>query len=235
MGRQEDKTEDPRRRLLLKALAAATFSLGISTQGWSEVFGKVPRPLPAGRSIYEVTGLLTVNSTVADQSTLIRAGDLLETGPDGHVIFVVGKDAFILREKSQLRLMGDGFVVETLRLATGALLSVFGKGQHHIQTPVATAGIRGTGVYVEASPELTYLCTCYGTTEIIVVDRPHETETVTATHHEPRYIAAHGDRRIRKAPFKSHTDFELMLIEALVDRVPPFALFDDGYGAVRRY
>ena len=33
----------------------------------------------------------------------------------------------------------------------------------------------------------------------------------------------------------NHTDEELLLIETLVGRVPPFALIDDGYGRSRRY
>jgi hypothetical protein len=42
-------------------------------------------------------------------------------------------------------------------------------------------------------------------------------------------------RRIVPAPFKNHDDVELMLIETLVGRVPPFSLFDEGYGSPRRY
>ena len=54
-----------------------------------------------------------------------------------------------------------------LRLLTGSLLSVFGeRGANQalsVNTSTATIGIRGTGIYMEAEPDLTYLCTCYGT------------------------------------------------------------------------
>ena len=41
--------------------------------------------------------------------------------------------------------------------------------------------------------------------------------------------------RILSAPLINHTDQELALIEALVGRTPPFALFDQGYGTQKRY
>jgi hypothetical protein len=37
------------------------------------------------------------------------------------------------------------------------------------------------------------------------------------------------------APFKNHDDLELMLIETLVGRTPPFSLFDESYDNPRRY
>lgn len=58
--------------------------------------------------------------------------------------------------------------------------------------------------------------------------------TVESRHHDAaKYVAAAG--RILPAPFINHTDDELMLIETLVGRTPPFALFDDSYGGPRRY
>ena len=50
---------------------------------------------------------------------------------------------------------------------TGKLLSVHARGSNvQMSTVVATIGIRGTGVYLEADPEQTYVCTCYGVTDI---------------------------------------------------------------------
>jgi len=52
-------------------------------------------------------------------------------------------------------------------------------------TATTTAGIRGTGIYVEASPERTYFCTCYGTVEI---EDQHRTEKrlVVSGYHAPK-------------------------------------------------
>jgi hypothetical protein len=152
---------------------------------------------------------------------------------------VVGPDAFILREQSRLELGGTVAVVSLARLATGALLSVFGRGTaKRVVTPTSTIGIRGTGLYVEARPDLSYVCNCYGEIEIAAAEDPNgSSERIASRHHDaPRYVLKPGtDRRIRPAPFINHTDLELTLIESLVGRTPPFGLFDEGYGGVRRY
>ena len=108
------------------------------------------------------------------------------------LIFVVGKDAFILRSNGQLTLSPNDIsepesnvksaLVNSLRLVTGKLLSVFGKSRHSISTPTATIGIRGTGVYVEADPEESYVCTCYGTTVISAINDQASVETISSQH-----------------------------------------------------
>ncbi len=82
------------------------------------------------------------------------------------------------------------------------------------------------------------MCTCYGETDIAAADDPTISETIVALYHDaPRYVLAkpHKGRRIVPAPFKNHDDLELMLIESLVGRTPPFSLFDESYGSPRRY
>lgn len=232
------RTEENRRRFLIKLLSLGLLGLGAGNV-WAGPLGKVPRPLPAGQSIYELKGSVTVNGLPANIKTVIKQNDTVQTGHDGHIVFVVGKDAFILRANSHLELSGeDNFVVIGMRLVTGALLSVFGRSRHHITTSTATIGIRGTGVYAESEPERSYVCTCYGTTEISALQDSASQETITAKHHDaPRYIHANAatGSYIEPAPFKNHTDLELTLIETLVDRTPPFALFDEDYGAPKRY
>lgn len=216
-----------RRDFLLKLLAAGLFT-GIPLAR----AGQVPKRMPPGKSIYRLQGALLVNDKTADTDTLIQPGDSLKTGPNSEAIFVVGHDAFTLRENSELQLSGGDTLVEGLRLVSGALLSVFGKSRHQIQTPTSTIGIRGTGVYVEAQPDLSYVCTCYGVTEILSGNGAKE--TVESRHHDaPKYVTNKGE--ILPAGFINHTDEELMLIETLVGRTPPFALFDDSYGGPKRY
>ena len=231
---REPKFPHPDKRLVLKALAAGLLGAGPLAAS-SQLLGRIPAPLPAGQSIYDLRGPVTVNNEPATMETLIHARDVVATGPSALVVFVVGRDAFLLRENSQLRLGGDNFLVDTLSLVTGALLSVFGKSQHRLIVPTATIGIRGTGLYAMAQPDLSYLCTCYGVVDIQATGGG-EAETIESTHHDaPRYIAEAGDQRIRPAPFIDHTDDELMLIETLVGRRPPFSLFDPGYGGRPRY
>jgi hypothetical protein len=227
-----DYTDENRRKFLLRALAAGLFAA--APVSYAEVLGKVPRPLPPGKSIYSLNGTLKVNDVVANEDTLISANDILVTGSNSQAIFAVGQDAFILRENSELRLSNDGALVKGVKLVSGALLSVFGKSRHQLETPTATIGIRGTGVYMEAAADVSYVCTCYGVTEIASLSGAENKETITSKHHnDPRYITSAGE--IQPAPFINHTDEELMLIETLVGRVTPFALFDDSYGGPKRY
>ena len=227
-----DDMDETRRIFLLRALAAGLFAA--SPLARADLLGNVPRELPAGKSIYSLQGGLRINGKLATTDTVIGGNDTLVTGSGSQAIFVVGKDAFILRENSELQLSGDNLLVDGLRLVTGALLSVFGKSRHHLKTPTATVGIRGTGLYVESQPDLTYVCTCYGITDIGAAADPGKTETIESKHHDaPRYVTSDG--RIYSAPMLNHTDEELMLIEALVGRTTPFALFDDSYGGPKRY
>jgi hypothetical protein len=151
---------------------------------------------------------------------------------------VVGADAFILREESRVEISGASGVIGIARLATGALLSVFGRGTpKRVITPTSTIGIRGTGLYVEARPDRSYVCNCYGEIEIAAADDPGVAERIVSNHHDaPRYVLKAGAaKRIQPAPFINHTDLELTLVESLVGRTPPFSLFDEGYGGARRY
>jgi len=128
-------------------------------------------------------------------------------------------------------------LISGLRLLTGKLLSVSRNAQMRVTTATSVIGIRGTGWYAESDPEQSYFCTCYGAAEIAASNDPGSRETVVATHHDrPLYILGKSaaGRSIRNAPFINHTDQELMLIEALVGREPPFVFPKGSYNAPRR-
>jgi hypothetical protein len=241
MTRQSEDIDPSRRELLLWALANGLFAAGGALSFGNAIaqpLGKVPGQLRPGRSFYEVSGPVTVNGKAATLATPVGINDTVETGKAAQAIFVVGLDAFILRDNSRMELKGSGVFISQLRLFTGALLSVFGKGARMVRGPTSTIGIRGTGLYMEAQPDLTYVCTCYGATDIATSDDPQISESIVSAHHDaPRYVLAKPDkgRRIVPAPFKNHTDLELTLIESLVGRNPPFSLFDESYGSPRRY
>ncbi len=237
-----EKLVAKRRAFLVRALAAGLFAAGGLSSGnrfaSAQVLGRVPKPLAKGQSIYDVTGPVMVNGKLVTRDASIGPNDTVATGKGARAIFVVGSDAFLLRADSRLEMKGNDAFVNQLRLITGALLSVFGKGPRYVNAPTSTIGIRGTGLYVEAEPDLTYVCTCYGETDIAAADDPAVTERIVSVYHDaPRYVLAKPEkgRRIVPAPFKNHDDLELMLIESLVSRTPPFPLFDESYGSPRRY
>jgi hypothetical protein len=235
-----DDVDDARRRFLERALQSGWLigGLGWMTAGQTAPFGEVPTPLPAGRSVFRVRGDVRVNGLPATLETLIGPDDRIETGDDGELVAAVGSDAFLIRRRSSVNL-GLSAAKQAFRLVTGAMLTVFGQRQKpiRIHTPTATIGIRGTGVYAAADGDRTYLCTCYGSTELQATLATDVREQITARHHDaPRYIlgAPEAGSWIIPAPFIDHEDVELRMLEALVGREVPFAITDDAYLRPRR-
>ncbi|MES2917564.1 MAG: hypothetical protein V4729_02985 [Pseudomonadota bacterium] len=236
-----DDPLESRRRFLRQLLATSGVAVtGSLLAPLVHAFGKVPRQLPPGQSIYDMRGKVLVDGKPASGSTRVRANSIVQTSSNSYVIFAVGQDAHILRENTRLQLDGVDDIADAMRLITGKVLSVFGKrsggSKLAIRTTTATIGIRGTGVYSESHPDSSYICTCYGHTEINSNTDPAVFENVVTTHHDsPRYIVANpeGGKLILPAPMKNHTDEELLLVEALVGRTPPFS-GAGGYDTPRR-
>ena len=220
--------EDPvKRRQILQLLVFG--AAGLMSPGSVQAFwGKKTKKLADDRSIFTLSGDVRVNGRVAQKSTRIRAGDTVRTGARSEIIFAVGGDSFILRGNSELEIGGSGFFIDSLRMLTGRLLSVFARrnaGQRlDMSASTATIGVRGTGVYLESQPDLTYLCTCYGQVALSASGDPDDSELITTTNHDsPRYIDSRPSRgsRIRPAPVIRHTNTELRLLENIVGRDVP--------------
>jgi hypothetical protein len=172
------------------------------------------------KGVYRANGDVRINGQHGRVGAEVPFGALVETGADGELVFVSGRDAMLVRRNSGLTLLKDG-----LRVVTGAVLSVFSSGRRRtVETTTAVIGIRGTGLYVEVEPTRTYACTCYGETVLEPRGDPAARETVRTRHHEqPRYIMASGSPQMMMvAPVQNHTDDELILLESLVGRRPPF-------------
>ena len=237
------EADDPRRRILIQMLAAGFFGTGsaASNLALAQILGSPPTKLPPGKSIYRISGDVTVNGQKANLDTRIAGGSTIQTSANSEVVYAVGESAYIARPNTQIVVetsTTESAVVTGLRLLTGKLLSVFpSRRPVQLQTKVASIGIRGTGVYLESDPEQTYFCTCYGVADVQALDDPSSKETVAASHHDkPLYIVANEPlgKKIRNAPFVNHTDQELMLIETLVGRQPPFVFPKADYSGPRR-
>ena len=239
-----DEADDPRRRVLIQALAAGAFSTALpaaNAQGFN-VFGSRPAKLPPNQSIYRISGEASVNDKPATLDTPVAPGDTVQTSKGSEIIFVVNSNSMILRGGSKVTIEAEkksatSIVISGLRLLTGALLSVSRNTPMRVRTPNATVGIRGTGFYMEVEPEQTYFCTCYGITEIASNSDPESAETIMAKQHDrPVYILSNEGKgkNIRNAPFINPTDQELALIETLVGREPAFVFSKEAYTAPRR-
>jgi hypothetical protein len=236
-----DEADDPRRRLLIKGLAAGLFAATVPDRealAW-DIFGTVPQKLPLGQSIYSLRGTVLINEKQATFKTVIKPNDTIVTKEDSEAIFVVGGHSMIMRENSHLKMEGQdsNFLIQGLRMLAGKLLTVSRSEGTLIKTSTATIGIRGTGYYIESDPERTYFCTCYGITDVESTQDPTSSERIVSKHHDNPYYILSGEpegKNVRPAPFINHTDQELKLIETLVGRVPPFVFAGTEYTAPRR-
>jgi hypothetical protein len=211
------------RRCLCGWMAAGVL---LPVAGWLAVPAAWAQQDPPAQGILSLGGTASINGRPARKFDLVRSGDVVATGPDSYAVFVAGGDAFLVRAATRVELGSSREIIDSLRLVTGKLLSVFagGKGRRTLQTATATIGIRGTGAYLEAEPERTYFCLCYGEADIIPVAQPAARTTIQTAHHDsPHYIIGDTQRPpIEESHIENHQDAELILLESLVGREPPF-------------
>ena len=208
------------RREALRLLASG--ALGAAGLG-----GYLSRALASGsvdgvQGVAQVDGSVTVNGKAAKQGTPVQAGDRVVTGKGAQVVIVVGKDAFLARDNTSLQFKGKGEALSGVVVQAGKVLSVFGRKPLVIEARDASIGIRGTGAYLEVDEARVYFCLCYGEA---VIDGPNmPSKVVQTTHHEsPLYLMGDGTTlRAEPGPFLNHKDDELIMLEALVGREPPF-------------
>ena len=232
--------DESRRQFLLYLLATGSLT-PLAAQSAS--LSRLPSRLPPGQSIYRLRGDVTINGIAASLNSPVKAGDIIETGARSFVIFAYEQDAFILRSNSEMtvrpgpeepqpkgkektrKTIASAMIPTAYSLKRGKALSVMASRRTRIATPTAVVGIRGTGVYLEADPEESYVCVCYGATDLSSPLNPGVSETVVSEHHdEPKYITGGSNPRILPAPFKNHDDQELLLIETLVGRTTPYVV-----------
>ena len=208
--------EDYQRRRLLAATLAAGGLMLLPVPGW------------AG-DIRELAGDVSINGRKVTKRSAVQPGDTVVTGAASRIAFVVGNDAYLLKENARLELEGGrgDRVARALRLLTGGLLAVFGKSQtpRSLYTNTVTAGIRGTGIYMEAESKRTYFCTCYGAVEFEVAGS-REKKLVMASHHKGGWInsTAENGTHFGGPVMVGHGDNDLVALESLVGRKPPFML-----------
>ena len=216
------------RRTRLKQLAA----LGLL--GPAGIAGLIQEALAKGdvptvSGINSLSGNVTVNGIQAKSGTVVKAGDKVSTSANSMAVVVIGKDGFLLRDSTSVTFQeskSKGGLVETVLLTTGKILAVFAQRLDKeliIKVPNATIGIRGTGCYLEVQESRTYFCLCYGQASVngIGLVQP---ELIKTIHHEtPVWLDDTGGiMKVEKAGFVNHNDLELIMLEKLNGREPPF-------------
>lgn len=211
-----------KRRSLIQALATAGVLGPAGICGLiSEALAEGNKPIAPG--MHKIVGTVTVNGQPAREGQLIRNGDTIVTGARSEAIYVIGQDAYMQREKSTINFAAEA-AAGVMRVITGKILSVFGKGDKKLVVPTATIGIRGTGCYIEAEENRVYFCLCYGEAEVSPAADPKHVERIKTKHHDhPIYINKDSSIPVMvDASVINHDDVELKLLENLVGRWPPF-------------
>lgn len=178
---------------------------------------------PGVQGLHKVKGEVRINGKRTWEGQPVLPGDKVTTGADGEAIYVIDRNAFLQRSNSVVQ-FGREATKEFFRVVTGRILSVFEPGEKRLVVPTAVIGIRGTACYIEAEPKKVYFCLCYGTAEIEPKAEPGRVERIETRHHDhPVYI--HHDKGMPSmvnAKVANHTDDELIMLEWLNRRRPPF-------------
>ena len=184
----------------------------------------------AGQGVRRVAGDVRIDGRPASVGQAVAPGATVVTGPGAEAIYVIGSDAFLQRGDSRV-VFGADAARDFMRVATGRILSVFGRGDKRLRTNTATIGVRGTACYIEdEGVARSYFCLCYGEAEVMPHAAPQQRELIRTRHHDhPIYIHADAGMPTSMVPAEviNHTDAELKLLEALVGRLPPFG--DEPY------
>jgi hypothetical protein len=219
--RELDRVRRERRRFIVRLAASGALGAG----GLSGFLGRAlaKGDLPTTPGIHQLTGTATVNGKPAAVGTPVGPADHVTTGRGSTAIVVVKNDAFLLRENTTIEFAAPGGVLSRILIRTGAALSVFGRKPVVIKVANATIGIRGTGCYVEVDPDKVYFCLCYGEADLDGPGMGAPKHIVTRHHESPLVITDRGGAMAATpGPVMNHTDDELILLESLVGREPPF-------------
>lgn len=198
------------RRSFLQAAAA-----------WTAMGGFAAAHAQQRSNIVDYTGDAMVNGERLTRDRTIQTGDSLETGPNSNLVFVIGNASFQVRQNSRLTVERGAslFAVTVLRLLTGGVGAVFGKGTNRqIVTPTLTAGIRGTGIYTQVNPQQnyrSYFCNCYGT---IDMNAGNDKVVSQSSYHQSFWGEAEpkNGHMLTAANAIDHTDEELEYLAKLV-------------------
>lgn len=217
------------RRQILQRLAAAGLLAQGGVMGFMQrALAKGANPVPPG--LHKLKGQVLLNGQPAHEGQLVLPGDTVTTPPDGEAIYVIGQDAFLQRGGSTVSF--GKTAADFMRVLSGRILSVFGKGERNLHFATATIGIRGTACYIETEhPQArmaktpAYFCLCYGEADVVPTAAPQEREVIRTAHHDhPIYISDDMQMPTMMVPASvvNHSDAELTLLENLVGRWPPF-------------
>lgn len=124
------------RRAAIRILTAGALGwLGLP--GLARAMGNQPKP----DGIHQLNGDVRINDRPAKLGDIVRAGDVIRTGPKASVLFVAGGSVHLIRDNSRITFPPDdaakdlsSSAIRAIKTVNGKILSVFGDGPHRIET-----------------------------------------------------------------------------------------------------
>lgn len=160
--------------------------------------------------LHFLTGDVRVDGKKAVLGMVVGQGATVETGPGSVAEIRYGHDTGLrVREGTRVKIDRPASAYRIL-LEHGALLSMV-KHQtvFEVQTPITTAGVRGTFFFVRVPDDTTtYVCTCNGTVELR--EGARVLRKVSAPHHAAWGIHGRpGSLALEPQGMLDHTDLEI--------------------------
>ena len=139
-------------------------------------------------------------------------------------VLKLNNDIYLISANSELEFKEN----KILRIIKGAVHGMFGKqaNELNISTPNGTFRIRGTSTYIEIEKKQfrTYVCNCYGQTNIYDNNKNLKKE-IKSNYHSPGIITGNGN--VGDSPYNiplNHYDDHIEELNNLVGRSPNWKL-----------
>lgn len=180
--------------------------------------------LAAPGSFRQIKGDVRVGGQAAQDGTMLKPGDTISTGPGAGASFVIGDDAFELREDALVELVVSKDATACRIERGGVLFSV--ARDRLFRTTAGTFDIGSGAGYFEVKESETYFCLCYGDGVLVPASAKGMRNAFLSDHHD-RPVVVRAGKNVRDpmvtAQLRGHTDAEIAALETLVGRTPPFS------------
>jgi hypothetical protein len=172
-----------------------------------------------------VLGEVKVNDRPVSTGDYLFYGDILKTGNSSACEFKVGnQNIFRIRSNTKATLYFIKIKNEArIELETGSLAAVvknkkvWGKDLI-INTPLLTAGVRGTSFFTRVeNPQSTYFCTCNGTIHLKDKNGENSKKITFAHHGAVRYFFGEKGIHTEQAKLLYHNDRDMEELAGKID------------------
>jgi hypothetical protein len=140
---------------------------------------------PESAAVRYTSGVLLVNGVRAEIGTVLNRRDRLQTGDRSEAEIEIQDYAIFHMKENSIVEIDDIFLTAHVTVRKGWFLAVVRKKKEFsLSTPMVTAGVRGTVLFVNVlNDERMYLCDCNGTVDLTDTTNGRFLKSVTSEYH----------------------------------------------------